>query len=324
MPTVVAAWTKVIVDYAAERGLDVAPAGLDLSRPDLRVAADVDDAIWSAADKSLGDRDLGIHLAEHGVSAASFGIVGYLVRASANVGEAVARVHQYHRLIKDRGRVELRWSPTGITIIDSPEPERERWPRPIAELIMANYVNLARAWTGVRIVPLEVHFQHTRPKSTAELDRFFACKLRFDQPDNAVMLAHDVLALPFKTAEPILGEYLTSSANDRLAQLGGNQFADEVRIAVADGLRTGDLAIEVIARRLGTTPRSLQRRLRAENISYRELVDAVRHRRALELVQRGVAQDEIADALGFSEPRAFRRAFQRWTGGLLPSAIRGT
>src|SRR5256885_3710520 len=99
MPTVVAAWTKVIVDYAASRGLDVAPPGLDLTRPDLRVPAEVDDAIWEAADTRLGDRDLGIHLAETSVSAASFGVVGYLVRASANVGEALARVHQYHRLI---------------------------------------------------------------------------------------------------------------------------------------------------------------------------------------------------------------------------------
>ncbi|MCW5801631.1 MAG: helix-turn-helix domain-containing protein [Deltaproteobacteria bacterium] len=95
--------------------------------------------------------------------------------------------------------------------------------------------------------------------------------------------------------------------------------------AITAELRGGgdepSLSIGRVARRLGATPRSLQRRLRAEGVSYRELVDAVRHRRAIELVQRGIPSHDIADQLGFSEPRAFRRAFRRWTG-ILPSALR--
>src|SRR5215468_9712416 len=107
MPTVVAAWTKVIVDYAAAHGVDVSRPDVDLSQRDLRIPAHLDEAIWQAADRALGDDDLGIHLAESGVSAASFGVVGYLVRASTTVGEALARAHHFHRLVKDRGRLEL-------------------------------------------------------------------------------------------------------------------------------------------------------------------------------------------------------------------------
>jgi len=68
------------------------------------------------------------------------------------------------------------------------------------------------------------------------------------------------------------------------------------------------------------TPRSLQRRLRDDGTSYRELVDTVRHLRAIDLMQRGLPISDVAESLGFSEARAFRRAFRRWTG-LLPSAI---
>jgi AraC-like DNA-binding protein len=42
--------------------------------------------------------------------------------------------------------------------------------------------------------------------------------------------------------------------------------------------------------------------------------------RALDLIRRGVPLGDIAEHLGFSEARAFRRAFRRWTG-LVPSAI---
>jgi AraC-like DNA-binding protein len=320
MPTVVAAWTKVIVDYAAAHGVDVARPDVDLSRHDLRVPAHLDDAIWQAADDALGDDDLGIHLAESGVSAASFGVVGFLVRASTTVGEALVRAQQFHRLVKDRGRLEIVTSSAGATVIDAPEIDRAQWPRAIAELSIANYVHLARAWTGARIVPREVRFQHARPRDTRELERFFGCKLRFDQRDNALVLERDVLALPFTTSEPALGSYLEAAAASRLEQLPAPSLVDEVRGAIDDELRNGDVDIERVARRVGVTPRSLQRRLRDEGTSYRELIDTIRHKRAVDLLQRGLSIGDIAEHLGFSEARAFRRAFRRWTG-LVPSAL---
>jgi AraC-like DNA-binding protein len=70
-------------------------------------------------------------------------------------------------------------------------------------------------------------------------------------------------------------------------------------------------------------PRSLQRRLREGGTSYRELVDTIRHQRAIDLMRRGLSIGVVAEHLGFSEPRAFRRAFRRWTG-LVPSAIART
>jgi AraC-like DNA-binding protein len=320
MPTVVAAWTKVIVDYAAARGVDVSRPDVDLSQRDLRVPVHLDEAIWQAADRALGDDDLGIHLAESGVSAASFGVVGYLVRASTTVGEALARAQQFHRLVKDRGRLELVATPSTVTVIDAPEADRTQWPRAIAELSIANYVHLARAWTGRPFVPREVRFQHARPRDTRELERFFGCKLLFGQRDNALVVSRDAIATPFTTSEPELGGYLEATAATRLAQLPAPSLLDEVRAAIGDELRCGEVDIERVARRVGITPRSLQRRLRDEGTSYREQVDAIRHHRALDLIRRGVPLGAIAEHLGFSEARAFRRAFRRWTG-LVPSEI---
>jgi AraC-like DNA-binding protein len=326
MPTVVAAWTKLIVDYASQRGVDAATllpsGGVDLGSPDARVPARTDDAVWLAASRQLGDIDLGVHLAETAMSAASLGVVGYLVRSSPTVAHALAQVQRYHRLINDRGHAEVRWSAREATVIDEPDPSLPPWPREVAELIMANYIHLARTWTGVEIVPREVRFQHSRPTDTRELERFFCCPLRFDQAHNATVLSRDVLALPLVTAEPLLGDYLEHWANARLDQLEGTTFIDEVRSAIADALRACALHIESVARRLGTTPRSLQRKLRADGMTFRALVDGIRHQRALELVRKGIPAHQIADQLGFSEARAFRRAFRRWTG-LSPGELSG-
>ena len=61
--------------------------------------------------------------------------------------------------------------------------------------------------------------------------------------------------------------------------------------------------------------RSLRRQLRAEETSYRQILDDVR----CELAQRYLAEEqrpveEVAFALGFSDGSAFHKAFRRWTG----------
>jgi AraC-like DNA-binding protein len=72
-------------------------------------------------------------------------------------------------------------------------------------------------------------------------------------------------------------------------------------------------AIGVVARQLTLAPRTLQRRLAAEGVSYQQLVDVVRREAAERLLtDASMSIGEIGYLLGFSEPSAFHRAFKRW------------
>jgi AraC-like DNA-binding protein len=72
--------------------------------------------------------------------------------------------------------------------------------------------------------------------------------------------------------------------------------------------------IERIARELGLTPRSRQRRLKDEGSSFQVVRDEVRRELAISYLERRLPVTEIAFLLGFSDPSAFCRAFKRWTG----------
>ena len=81
-------------------------------------------------------------------------------------------------------------------------------------------------------------------------------------------------------------------------------------------------ALATVASELAMSERSIQRSLREENTSYRELVDEVRKDLALQHLSRpGTSATDVAFLLGFSEPSAFTRAFRRWTG-LPPTQFR--
>ena len=76
------------------------------------------------------------------------------------------------------------------------------------------------------------------------------------------------------------------------------------------------------ARHLGVGRRTLQRRLRQESATYRQLVDEARRELSSYLLLSTKATPaEIADALGFCEPSVFYRAFRKWYG-TAPQAYR--
>ena len=71
----------------------------------------------------------------------------------------------------------------------------------------------------------------------------------------------------------------------------------------------------VLARRLGMSECTLQRRLRSEGTSFAGLLDELRLDLARQyLGDNRLAIYEVAYLLGYSEPSAFNRAFRRWTG----------
>lgn len=66
---------------------------------------------------------------------------------------------------------------------------------------------------------------------------------------------------------------------------------------------------------MGLSARTLHRRLDEVGTSYRDIINAVRSRLAIEFLGRtDLSVDQIAKRTGFSDVSNFRKAFKRWTG----------
>jgi AraC-like DNA-binding protein len=121
---------------------------------------------------------------------------------------------------------------------------------------------------------------------------------------------------PIAGADPHLGQLLAQKADERARSLVATaRVRDRARHYLARHLEGHEPSVQELADALRVTERTLRRKLRAEGTSPRELLDEVRHERALALLEEGQRTlDEIAYVLGFSGASAFRRAFRRWTG----------
>ena len=101
-----------------------------------------------------------------------------------------------------------------------------------------------------------------------------------------------------------------------------DELLHRVQHFVAEHLSSGDPGVETVAKELGMSVRTLSRRLRERDLSYRRMVDDLRRRLTLEyLKDTDLRISDIAFLVGYSEISAFTHAFRRWTG-LSPSAHR--
>ena len=291
---------------------DLGLSGPSLEDADARIPAPVAFRAFEEIAARAGDPSLALRVAEH-VPLGTIGFLDYHARSSPTLGEAIRRTIRYFALVNDRMEATLEIDGDAARLV-----QRSRGapvPRQVAEFQIAMIVARGRMLTG-RAWPMHhVSFVHPAPADTREHERFFGAPVRFEQPVDAMQFDRAFLDHPLATADPALSSVLERYAQGLVARLpAGDSTLDDARGAIAELLRQGDASLDATAARLGTTRRTLQRKLSEQGTSHAVLVDGVRKELALYwLCNPRTTITEVAYLLGFSEPAAFHRAFKRWT-----------
>jgi AraC-like DNA-binding protein len=115
-------------------------------------------------------------------------------------------------------------------------------------------------------------------------------------------------------SDPVLHQVFTQTCDALLSEV--DQEGDVIgRIATLLTASGGKLAVEDVARRLGLSSRTLQRRLNDRGLSYRELALLERHQVACRmLVETDAPIGRIAEEVGYDNPCSFNIAFRRQAG----------
>jgi AraC-like DNA-binding protein len=272
--------------------------------------------LWELVADHAGDPFFGLHAGERFVSAKTIHIVGYAARNCLTLGDCYERTERFGRLTNEASEIALRVEGDRATMRVGPLAGLPKWPRCYAEMALAAYLTLGRNWTGADIRPVAATFQHPAPPDVSDYVRIFGEKLRFDAAKNDLVLPASALELPLREPDPSLREYLDVRATVLLASLKeGHDFENTVRSRIDEALANGTPTLVAVARRLGLSGRTLQRRLNEEGLSFSDLVDDVRRTAALGLIENSrFSVFEVAALAGYRDAESFRAAFVRWTG----------
>ncbi|MCA9559244.1 MAG: AraC family transcriptional regulator, partial [Myxococcales bacterium] len=186
--TVYAAALRVLLRGARAHGLDVQPlldaAGLgpdDVETPDGRVPRGLAYQLWDDVTALSGDEALGLKLAlatPEGIT----GVVEYVCRNSATLGEALRNVVRYARLLHDGADIRLAESEDEVSFTHRLVDSSRSCPRGWVDWFLGYILVASRQMVGPDLTPVRVTFQHGPAQDLGLYARVFGCPIRWHAP----------------------------------------------------------------------------------------------------------------------------------------------
>lgn len=330
-PTIATGFAEAFLRFAVARGADrqtlIEQSRLrpeDLTERDNRLPLATYLALMKAGIRLCDEPALALLFGAE-VSLSDISILG-VVGNAATAEEGLRQVNRYARLAIDGGDGE-----TAHRIEFVPE-DGKVWFKFASTLFAGNPLltesafarcvcdgrKLAAATGGVTQCPSPkaIRFTHAEPSYRAEYDRIFGVPLVFGSSMNAILFGEELLSVRLPQPNQYVSSLLTERAEALLEKLENSKsMRGRVESLLIPILQTGEAKMETIARKLGLSRQTLFRKLKAEGVTFEQVLDELRHKLALEYVNgKNASVNETAYLLGFSDPAAFSRAFKRWTG----------
>lgn len=316
------AWKVLIHDLGASHANVLRRAGLpqDLfARERAALSTQEFFRLWDGIVREVGDSHIALRIGS-AISVESFDPPVFAALCSPDLNTAMFRISQYKRLMcelslhVDAGRQGTEISFEWMDKAAAPPPSLI-----VSKLVY--FVQLARIGIRERIVPLKVE-SPALPSPLQPYSEFFGTAL-IEGRNPVITFSQADAARPFLTANESMWSFFEPSLKKRLADLTESSTTGEkVHSSLLELLPSGGASLNAVAQRLGTSPRTLRRRLKAEGHSFQAILDGTREKLAEHYLRStDLSGAEISFLLGFEDPNSFFRAFKNWTG-TTPDSVR--
>jgi len=243
------------------------------------------------------------------------GVLGYLVQASDNLGQALYAYQRFESLFYGIRMAEV--------VIRGDQAEIG-WPRfgglslglLMDETAISALISCLRKIVPDAPNPAEVTFSAPAPEKPEVYEAFFGCPVRFSAPYVSVRFPADYLSIPLSTANPALRQILDRQSVALANALpGSDPFAFQVQQVFLRLLPDARVSLKAVASEMALSVRTLQRRLTASGQTFQGLLDRTREELAQSYLRDpSLSLFEITMLLGFAEQSSFNRAFKQWVG----------
>jgi len=187
-------------------------------------------------------------------------------------------------------------------------------PALLVDASFASFLELGRRGTGIRIRPRRVDLARPDDGSDVHAD-YFGCTVRFGCRTDAIVLDVADLDRPFPGHNPELLAMLSPALAEGLADATAPvNVSQQVRVSLKRILPSGRPEMGEVARDLGMSERTLQRRITEEGTSFRQLLLETRKDVGRQLLRENVDVNDVAGLLGYDDTNSFYRAFRSWEG----------
>ncbi|MDJ0833582.1 MAG: AraC family transcriptional regulator ligand-binding domain-containing protein [Gammaproteobacteria bacterium] len=245
-----------------------------------------------------------------------YGAFGLAFKTARDLSGSFQRVERYGKVVTSIANYSVTIGNQSAFMAVKKDPNSRQGLLLTNELAVAAATALCREVSSQAFSPAAIHFSHEGPPDPSFHEDYFQSPVYFDSDRNGLEISNDMLFAGNRLGDQAVSEFFDTHLETELAELVDDSRIDQ-RVArqVTQTLSQGVPSISDIARQLGMSSRTLQRRLADEGLVYQELVDATRRDLAVRLLAKHeYSLAEIAFLTGYAEQSTFTRAFKRWHG----------
>jgi AraC-like DNA-binding protein len=204
----------------------------------------------------------------------------------------------------DESRVQFRWLLA-----------QETEPPVLVDVCFARVLDIARRGIGASVRPRRLELRGASG-SREMYEAHFGCPAKLDARQNTIVFAKEDLDRPFLTHNADLFAIVAPQLEAELKQaLASRAIGEQVKGILKPLLAGRRPGIEDVARELGTSPRTLQRRLAEDGATFQQLLQEARRELARHyLLHSSLELNQTAYLLGYEDAHSFFRAFHDWEG----------
>jgi AraC-like DNA-binding protein len=236
--------------------------------------------------------------------------------------DALARLARFKQLCTPE-ELQIKISKDECLIEPMWQHAQEETPPLLTDAAFASFVELGRRGTGHRMNPKRVELKR-KAEATGVHEAYFKCPIKFGARRNILVLHTADLDRPFLTHNAELLEMLDPQLVKALEEQQRAQPSISVQVKwILKRLLAGARPdVSAVARELGLSDRTLQRRIDDDGTTFRKLLLGARQELAREYLNRpDIDVAEVAYLLGYEDSNSFYRAFRTWEG-TTPSQLR--
>lgn len=245
----------------------------------------------------------------------SHGILGYAVTNSVTPRQALELIERFVQVRTSLVSAKLEIAGEHARLVFAECHPLDAIRQPVMEAIVLTIKNLLDYITRGASPASFVAFPFDVPGHANLARDLFGCDVRYGVDWAGMAFPVADLDRPLDSSNPRALSEAVRVCQVELAKLS-RQHALSSRVRRLMFEKVGEFpSQQSTAQLLNMTPRTLHRRLTDEGTSYREILESVRHKLAVESVKSGkLSLQEIAFLLGYDSLGNFRRAFIRWEG----------
>ena len=301
----------------------LAEVGLDrevLANPDRLIGIEQLASLLDNCAKRLDCPDFGLRLAGYqGID--MLGVLGRVLLTAPTLGAAFNAAQRFMALHNKAEHWRMREGGVRVCLHRIEHFYAVDNPRQYREMALGACCRLVRAFGGEDLRPLRAEFVHQPLAPLSRYRQFFGCEVLFNQEFDRLVFDSSVLQRPLLPPDGQLLAQVDDYVRELLSRCEEN-LELQVRTLVSQTLGLQQHSLAHIAALLGLHPRTLQRRLLAENLQFKALVQDVKMKTASWYLSASSLEiTQLADMLGYADIAAFSKAF-RLSQGLSPSQWR--